>query len=167
MFTLVTTSLVVNYRSATKGVVLNTLAYRITSEVRRAQTYALGNINNSGVGLLVPYGVYFNTATPRDVVLFADVNKSRKYDAGDVLIETLGLNAGNSVSGLCVNMKKLPANCTVTSLSVTFLRPYPEPTISPNIAVGAPYGDADIKISTDSGLEKTIVVWATGQLAIE
>jgi prepilin-type N-terminal cleavage/methylation domain-containing protein len=169
IFSMVTSSLVMNYRGSTRAVLLNTLAHRIVSEFRQAQTYALGNVDKTSNFL--PYGVFASTNNTSSIIFFGDTSKNKKYEAGE-LVETLRFNTGNVITKLCVNMKKDgrdPSNCTsVTELHVTYTRPYPEPTIVPTPSVaGAPYADAEIIISTGTGITKTIVVWMTGQLAIE
>jgi type II secretory pathway pseudopilin PulG len=172
VFVMVSTSIVANYRNSTKSVILNTLAHQIITEIRYAQTYATANIIDSSGGTL-PYGVFFSSASPNSFIVFADKNKDGLYNAGtDTLINTFKLKNNNTISNLCVNLKKTPPVCNILSpntLNITFVRPYPEPIIKTGVGdpvSGAPYGDAEITLSSGL-LQKTIVIWKTGQLAIE
>ena len=168
-FALLTTSLVGNMRNTTKSVVLNNLANRVVTEIRGAQNYSLSSVSVGGA--FVPYGVSFDAATPKSFVFFMDKNGNGQYDAPTELINTLQLQIGNTITKVCVNMKAdnlTPSNCTQapqSKMNITFKRPYPEPFFLP--AGTPPYSDIDIVLSSDSGLQKTVIVWITGQLAIQ
>jgi hypothetical protein len=161
-----------NLRSSTKGIILNTLTQQIVTEVRHAQTYSLANVNTTiGASEFQAYGVYFNITTPNSVILFTDLNKNTIYDGGIELINTFTIKNQNKISKICVNMKadnKNPSNCTSSPnvfINATFTRPYPEPILSSNL-LAAPT-DVDIILQTDTGIQKTVVIWVTGQIAVE
>ena len=147
---------------------LNTLAQRVVTELRQAQTYALGNVSRTATTFF-PYGVYFDASENDTLRFFVDLNSNGKYQPNE-LVETIKLNPGNTISKLCVNMEKevkTIANCTsVSKLNVVFTRPYPEPMLD-STPPNPPYGDAEIILSSDNGATKTVIVWMTGQLAIE
>ena len=169
IFTMLTASMVMNLRTSTKTMMLKTLAERIVTELRQAQTYSLGNVKGSAATFGIPYGVNFNTATNNTIIFFRDDSGDGTYNSGtDTLIETVKFNTGNTITGICVNLKKNGACTAVNVLDVTFTRPYPEPEISSaSCSAGSPCGDAEITLTSDNGTTKTIVVWMTGQLAIE
>lgn len=176
MFTLLSTLMIANYRSSTKGLLLNTLAHQIITEVRHAQTFATANVSNAGI--YSPYGIFFDINVPKSFTLFSDFGSPRNkiYDGGAELVQNFSLKGGNTISKLCVNMKKdnkTTADCTeVPRLHVTFTRPYPEPTFratdASNVIVGPPtITDVDVVLSSDTGQQKTLIIWIMGQIVIE
>ena len=169
IFSMITMSLVSNYHSSTKTLVLNTLARQIVTEIRRTQTFAMGNVKASS--LFPSYGLYADMSNPNSLIFFVDLNGNHLYDGGAELAETIKFSNANYISDLRVNMKKDPPNGTsVTKLTIVFTRPYPEPAFIPTpIVSGAPYSDGEIILSGtgSSAPTKTIVLWITGQLAVE
>ncbi len=172
VFMIMTTIMISSNRNTTKTVVLNTLANQVISVIRQSESYALTKPALS-IGNYPPYGVYFSTGSPSSFILFKDTNKDHLYTEGESL-QNLTFQPGFTIAKLCVNMKKnnkTPTTCTsVTNIDVSFTRPYPEPTITTTTStVGEiPFTDVEIILSSGAGnIQKTIVVWVTGQLAIE
>jgi hypothetical protein len=179
VFMLLTVSLVVNYRSSTKGLLLNTLAHQIITEIRHAQTFALANVKT---GAFLSHGIYFDKSAPASFLIFSDfpvgpgLPGNQIYDIGE-LEQNFLIKKGNTISKLCVNMKKDgvvdPTNCTTAdTLHITFTRPYPEPAIkATGVAAtpptGSPYADAEIFLSSDNGQQKIVIISLTGQISIE
>jgi hypothetical protein len=180
VFMFMTVSIISNYRSSTKGLLLNTLAHQIITEIRHAQTFALANVYT---GAFLSHGIYFDKSVPEAFLIFSDLPAvpgtlvgNKTYDAGE-LEQNFLIRKGNTISKLCVNMKKdgvvNPANCTTADkLHITFTRPYPEPTIrATGVAAapptGLPYADAEIFLSSDNGQQKIVIISLTGQISIE
>ncbi len=129
--------------------ILRGLAYSVALSMRQAQVYGtsvLGNATSAGnctttsggfyntttgTCFASAYGVFFNSSSPGQYTLFADLNSNGKYDSGeDVKVFTLG--TGYTVSQFCAtgaNGGSAVTRCSpsvINSVSVVFKRPNPD-----------------------------------------
>lgn len=135
-----------NYRQGEKQFSLQRSAYKLTQDIRRAQNMAMASRE---VGGAVPegYGIYLNTTNPTQYILFADEGNGL-YGSGDTDVETLGLEAGISITGLS------PAS----PLTIVFYPPDPTVLISGNTEINS----ASITLNYGGGSGKTVSVNKVG-----
>lgn len=136
--------------------------------MRKAQTFALGVREfGQGSGVFPGYGAHFELASERDYVLFADLNENREYDGSSEDVEALYIETSPKIFNLCAGEKtQPPGDCSLSELDITYLRPAPTIFFKSGIQ-NLTYADVQIKIKTPDGGIKTIVIWSTGQVAIE
>lgn len=130
-------------------------------------------------GFFTPFGVHFNVATPRQYLIFSDLNlnagdESDFYDTGEEL-ETITLSQRAKIKRICMKVKSPPEDCTIEELSITFRRPAPTIEVrGVGVVVGGPppvplgEGDFEIEVATDDeSLKRCVVIWTTGAISIE
>ncbi len=136
-----------NYREGEKQFALQRSAHKLAQDIRRAQNMAMAA---RGIGGVVPrgYGIHLITTSPTQYILFADNNGNGLRDAGDTDVETLGLETGNSITGLS------PAS----PLTIVFFPPDPTVLIS-----GSPANTlASISLNYAGGAGRTVSVNRAG-----
>lgn len=136
-------------------------------------------------------------ASQKNFVLFADLlptpstptENNDLYDGvsgcsvtGGECVEQFTIENANSIILLCGNLKdknatvddwqENGADCSLSSLDITFTRPNPDAHIIGNSTiVGAEglaiFSDAEIVVRSPRGDTKMIVVWSTGQISTE
>jgi len=134
------------YRPRGQELALQRSVFRVASEIEKAREMAMSaQQHSSGDVPAGGYGVYFDTASPSNYILFADIDasKNRKTD-GSEDVETISLEKGLTISALSPSG---PVN-------ITFVPP------SPNVYLqrGAVVGEVDIAISIEGDPSKSKVV---------
>lgn len=193
----VTSVMLVKQSQFDSSTILRSLAYSVALSMRQAQVYGtsvLGNATtvgacnttsggfyNAGTGTCFAsaYGVYFNSSTPGQYILFADLNSNGKYDSGeDVKVFTLG--TGYSVSKFCVTGTNSGSpvtqcsNTTISSLSIVFKRPNPDATFAAlkndgTAIAGDVYSSANVQLQnqSDSITARSATVTNTGLISAQ
>lgn len=77
----------VNYRSSEERSKLGMTIQKVATDIRLAQTYALGSNEFNGSFPVGGWGVHFDISVPGSYVVFADQNGDRIYDAAEKLKE--------------------------------------------------------------------------------
>jgi type II secretory pathway pseudopilin PulG len=194
IFITLTTTLLFNYGSFDRRVTLDILAHQIAVWVHDAQVSAMSaRYTSTGTTTASQfrsgYGIHFDTATPKQFIYFADLDKDRTYDpipvgkqCGDQSVEceqVVTLLQGNIVSALCGDRPLAtestncasatpgsPALYTTPMLDIVFMRPDPFTASIWGSTAAAKYSHAEITVSSPSGYRHTITAWITGQVSV-
>lgn len=177
IFVVMTTIILANYQKFLNTVSISTLASEIAVSIRQAQVYGQ-NVREFGAGsnTFPSYGVFFDSNTTDSFVLFADVaDGNKQYNGiacgitGSECLEKFKIQSRASIAQLCGNMKTGPSECGLSSLNIAFTRPNPDASIiGVSGGISKIYSDAEIVLSAIGGTaEKTVVVWASGQIGVE
>lgn len=149
IITMITGLFLANYHSAKlRNELLNT-ANLISGNIRTAQNNSLGMVKYSSSQPAVSWGVNFQTASPNQFIVFADINGNNVYNAGEAQ-NTQTLPAGIRISSL-----RAGTPLTGTSpVNIIFQPPNPKTIIN-----NQDYSAAQITIiDTKSGQTKNIDV---------
>ena len=145
----------------------------IVLALRQAQVYGISskrNSNTNGNAIVCGtsafdcrLGVNFSTASPSQFFVFVDVDDSKTYNTGDVIIETIPFATPIAISSIDC----LPhiTGCAGNVLNVTFKRPNPDAIIA-DTTTGGGYDEAHVVIS-DGIKNTTIDVSRTGQISLQ
>ncbi len=180
IFTIITTVALWDQNRLNSSVLISNLAYETALSVREAQVYGVG-VRNLGADTVFDgqYGVYFNIATPEQIILFQDKNNNYQYDTDASMGEaqyvyTFTNQRGNKIKALCVgNIGESTCNTTssahVDSLRILFKRPSLEAKFYGGDS-GTPLsaGPAYIVVNNvDNDNCRVVIVEPTGQIRIE
>jgi len=148
----------------TRRLELSRTAQAVAVSFREAESSALA-VREFGLGIFPAYGIHFENPPLKSYFLFADLNNNRVYDGAGEKAEEFQINGQPRISKLCGGIKSSPpGRCDLTRLDVVFVRPNPDIFI--NSDVGS-FSDAEAVILLPDGQEKKVIIWSTGQLAIE
>ncbi len=145
-------------QSAFNGaVLLRNQAYEVAFTIRQAQLLAVSGKDTS----VRTYGVYFNTATPQEYVMFADTT-GNGYSDGEQIGLTGSLDSRFQVSAVANDGNNPPR------LSVMFERPNFDLVCAPGCSSGATI-DIRRKGTSGSGAGEVRVVEVTkaGQISVK
>ena len=108
-------------------------------------------------------GVNFSLASPHQFFVFVDVDDSKTYNTGDVIIDTISLATPLSISA--IDCLPYVTGCTGNVLNVTFKRPNPDAIIADSMTGGV-YDEAHVVVS--DGIKNTkIDISRTGQISLQ
>jgi type II secretory pathway pseudopilin PulG len=170
------------FSSFTSNVTLQNLAQDIALIIKKAQTNAISGSLTSGfiAGQAPSYGVNFDTTSGNQNKFnyFRDIgtvgvspdgilngNCNNPGGAGNECLGVTTIQSSDTIVSLCDGGGK----CTYKNLSVTFSRPFPDPTFrtkSNGVAAALTTGGAQIVIQSAKGLKKTIIIWPIGQISV-
>lgn len=185
----ITSVVVFNQQDFTDQVALSNTMSEISLQIREAQTYGVSvrEFNTGTQEFNLGYGVSFNiNNTPglsnSSYIYFADrpsTSNNGTFDTpGSCLpgpssecLSRVYLTRGNTITQLCALLSDNTCP-TVARLDISFFRPYPNARIIffNNAGTIVPFPTAQagkIEITTPSGKVQNIVVYTTGQIAIE
>jgi prepilin-type N-terminal cleavage/methylation domain-containing protein len=166
-----------NQAGLSSNILLTNLAYETALAVREAQTYGIGVRATEGGNFEKGYGVYFDTDTLNQIVVFGDSDGDNTY-AGLTELQSLyeiKNQRGNSIKSVCVGSAP---NCIKLldhkKLSIMFKRPNPEATfhifdINNSLVLPDPVtGPVSIVVGNADGTScRTVIVEVTGQIRVE
>ncbi len=166
IFSIVSLSLLSNYPQFRSSISLKRTAQEIALSIRQAQVYGLSVTEfGAGSGIFPGYGVHFDINTPSVFILFADANNNKLYDGTSEELQTFRIQTADRISKLCGNEKTAPpGDCALSQLDVVYLRPGPNVVL---MSGAVEFSDAEVIVRSSGGEEKTVVVWLTGQIAVE
>ncbi len=178
IFIIITSLILANYPSFNDRLDLTRAVQTITLSLRQAQAYgsAVKEFNTAS-NCFPGYGINFQLSSPQDYFLFADVNANGRYDsnissvcngATTELIQRFHIETKSKIFNICGNQKTAsPGACNISSLTVIYLRS----AIGLNITIkdnnGNNYADAEVVIRSARGVDKKVVFWVSGQIAVE
>lgn len=161
---------------------LRSLAYNVALSIRQAQVYGTsvrGFTSGGGVSFGTGYGIHFPSAvTPYQYYLFSDISNTdgiRTSSAEDATPPSpFKVGSGYALKQLCVRVGAGALDCSISTLTVFFRRPNPEPCISTNantvvcgLGVTPVYSSAYVTLgSTANADTRSIKVTDTGQISI-
>ncbi len=174
---IISTVTLFNFTDFSTKVSLQNLAQDIALHIKQSQTNSIsGRLTEGFVGGQPPsYGVYFNIDTPSSFIYFRDLGSPRNHifdggcdDLGESGSECLSITTIESqdyVSDIC-NDSGL---CGYDDLSVTFVRPFPEPKIfgTRSGTLEELTSGAQVEIVSPKGVNMHILVWPTGQISVQ
>lgn len=192
IFATVSTILFLNFSKFTTNVSLKNLTQEIALMIRKSQTYATGIHNIDGVAVMSSsfpaYGMSFSVATSggtyaptnKKFILFADVANgsgqiNRFYNnnnascgeptATNECVEVFTINSTDKIVQLCTD-----SGCTTTgAVNVVFRRPIPDAEIC--VVSGSSCGPLRsflrVVIESAKGVQRSVTIWNTGQIAVE
>lgn len=165
IFIIVTSIALANYPLFKDGIALKKTAQQIAIAVHEAEVYALGvkSFNSQFSG----YGVHFERNNG-SFVLFSDINNDGVYNVGVEEVKIYAIQTNDKIQDLCGNQNTGdPADdiCGLASVDAIFLRPNPFVTL--NGAGNPGLSDIEIYLQSPKGKIKKIIIFASGQIAIE
>jgi len=161
-------------------VTLENLAQDVALSIREAQVKAIsGNTSTPFEEDFIPsYGVRF-TAYSGTFVHFVDLNDNDLYDdtgascgsLGSECIKEITMQSGYEIATICAKGIDVvgTGSCTpifTGNMDILFTRPFPSPRIFRATPPGE-FSDLRLTIRSDTGLQKTITAWATGQISVQ
>jgi prepilin-type N-terminal cleavage/methylation domain-containing protein len=183
ILTLITGSMIFNYRGSSDNFNLNSAAQELAIAVRQAQSYGL-SVKESGVGtgsFSYAYGIYaYPILDPTSYYLFVDRNGNDLYDPGSgscgasttECVEKVTLRNGVLIDQVCLISSG--SNCSGPhngSLAVTFLRPNPDADVNYFNSSGIPVmqhkDNGRIKLISSQGKLEDVTIYSTGQITVE
>ena len=170
IFAIITTLVLAKYPEFKSSISLKKTAQEIALTVREAQVYSLG-VKGFRSQFVIPYGVHFDITSPKSFILFADFDKDGRYveDETAEKIKEYSIQTTDEIFELCGD-KEQPSGeiCGLTYLNIIFYRPTPIVTLKGyDGSFYHTFSDADIIIKSARGKQKTIVVWANGQILVK
>lgn len=175
-----------NYGKFNVKASLDNLTHQVALVIRQAQVYGISVAQKNQKG----YGVYFSTATPADqttFILFNDRHglfspnsaSDKLYNdenlscnsiyPNDECIEKISIQSGDKVLQICgVGVDE--GFCeNLPNLHIVFTRPNPDASLIAICPSGnfSNFSHARIILQSPSGDKKSVVVWTTGQIAVE
>lgn len=156
---IITLIVLMNYPNAKKQLLIQRAASGLSQDIRRVESMAVSSkVTASTCGGVFPlggYGIYFKSAAPQEIAIFADCNNNKFRDAGEN-VETISLEADARISSLA------PASPVV----IIFMPPNPVVSILGN-AIEANEATIVIDLVSDAAKTKTIKVNKAGLIWIE
>ena len=147
-------------------------AGKLVLALRKSQSYALAVREfQAGSGIFPPYGVNIVFGDPTHYTIFGDLNFSNRFESFfSESVEFLSVEKRVSIFQLCGNSQSISqGSCTLSSVDIVYIRP--APTISLiGVDGGIPLSYNDIKVvlrSLDGSIQKSVIIWSTGQISIE
>ena len=180
IFVLMTAVILANYSKLSQVSSLNRTAQEIVLALRKAQTFSLAvkGYYDTGSGALVfrTWGIHFEkNLSPsllddptKQFVLFSDTSVlDYKYNGSAELSQLMKIQTSSRIVDLCGGLKTTTPVCNGLSwIDIVYQRPNPSITLN---AAGTlnNYSDLEIIVESPDGTRRTIIVWNTGQVAIE
>ncbi|QQR49932.1 type II secretion system protein [Candidatus Nomurabacteria bacterium] len=178
----ISSTVLFQFGSFSSNVTLQNLAQDIALIIKKAQTNAISGSLSSGfiAGQAPSYGVNFDTTSGNQNKFnyFRDIgtvgitpdgilngNCNNPGASGNECLGVTTIQSSDTIVSLCDGGGK----CTYKNLSVTFSRPFPDPTFrtkTAGVAVPLTTGGAQIVIQSAKGLKKTIIIWPIGQISV-
>jgi len=186
---IITSVVVFNQQDFTDQVSLTNTTSEISLQVREAQTYGVSvrEFNTGTAEFNLGYGVSFNLnnspgSSNSSYIYFADrpgTDNNGIFDtpgfcfpgSGSECLNRLFLSRGNTITALCAYLSDNTCR-TVARMDITFFRPYPNARVIffNNGGFIVPFPTAKggkIEVTTPTGKVQNVVVYTTGQIAIE
>src|SRR3989344_5528296 len=170
IFSLLTTLILANHARFGGAMLLENLAYDIGLTVRKAQVYGIAVRGFGAADFDVGYGIHFESATPTAYVLFGDAyppgTGDGLYEADQSeLVELNTMQGGFHIVDICATPSGLPETCGLETLDILFRRPEPDAFIRAN--GGALHQQGRVILESPRGDQVSVIVEATGQIAIQ
>lgn len=165
IFAVLTGVVLSNYRGYNTNALFSNASEDIVLALRQAQVYGVGS-KGEGSSFTTPFGVYFNEASPSQIIIFADIYPATvppgdgKYNSGsDTPVETI--NWGSVITNMALSCSPTPCDGTA---GVTFKRPNPDAVIKD----GAGNDKTSVGVMIGNGVKtSTITITSTGQISLK
>jgi len=173
--TLMMTTLIVQQRTWSDKLSVDSQTYELALMIRQAQIYSLGVKGDTAAtsdNFDVGYGVFINKLNNDRYIFFADLNKDGKYTSGEE-IETVVLNNGVTIYKFCgIRIgNEICSNLGLLSqMTVSFFRPEVNAITgfysSTGNAISGFVAPATIYLRSANGKETSIKIQENGQVSI-
>ncbi len=152
----------------------------LASDIRRAQIYGISVKENPiGSWVFPVYGLHFDftdtSLGQKSYILFADMDGDNLYDVSpiDEKISQSTVSSPGYIFRICTNQKTgATANCpnscdgSITGVNIIFKRPVPDIFLYPTGSINA-CEDVELIVKSPKGAQNTVVLWKSGQIAVE
>lgn len=175
IFLIVSTIILANYPAFSQRLALNRTAQEIALSFRKAQTFALAvrGFESQFKG----YGVWFSREKDDSFVFFTDFSPEDQQfthgpigenfcEANNECVDEFLIQTSARIMDLCKNKGIEGWTCGLDSVEVVYTRPDPIITLRADSLTGD-VSNIGVVIRSPRGVERTIVVWSTGQVTIE
>jgi prepilin-type N-terminal cleavage/methylation domain-containing protein len=164
----ITSVVVLNRSKAGEGATLKNDADLMSLNIRQAQVNSIAvRETSAGSGNFnVGYGVYFPHLAINSYIVWVDTNGNGVYDGGETL-STGVLSNGELISDLCVLNSVGAEVCNQSNLNMRFLRPNTAPLLYANGVLQSGIQGLRIKITSTSGLLRTVTIYSTGEISVQ
>ena len=161
-------------------VTLENLTQDVALSIREAQVKAISGSTSSPFGedFTPSYGVHF-TVNSNIFVHFVDLNDNDSYDETGTscgtptseCLKKITMQQGYKIESICGKDIAMVGTgpCTPVvsgSVDILFTRPFPAPQIT-RVVPPIEYSEMRLVLSSDTGVKKTIIAWATGQISVQ
>lgn len=150
-------------------------AGKLTLALRKTQSYALAVREfQAGSGIFPAYGVNISINDPLHYTIFGDLPPlfgSNRFESflGEA-VETVTVEKRVKIAKICGNSQSIPSgSCELSSADIVYIRPVPTISLL-GVEGGLSLIYNDIKVvfkSLDGSIEKSVIIWSTGQISIE
>lgn len=178
---IISTLILVNYPNLSEMHSIDRAARLVSIKIRDAETRAMSIKEDptSSTARFPAYGVHFDLSSPKNVMLFVDLNCSAtatsncKYESvsGDIIFETKIIPTNAVIKQICGNLKSDPfnKNCNLISADIVFLRPTPSVFLKGADNLGTyDFSDIEVIISEARTSDKKMIgATQGGQIFIE
>ncbi len=174
IFSFISVVILANHSKFNTNVLLDSLAYNSALSVRQAQVYGISVRQSAALPgeFQIGYGVHFQKSTPSQYILFADLNKNKKYDGTptDSIVETYVIGRGHHIKQFCAHTTTTPncsddASAPINYLDITFLRPVPDASFTTD-KTGITYSRATFTLASAGDTTRTVSVATTGEVSV-
>ena len=181
IITVITLVMLLRQSAFDNSTILRSLSYSVALSVRQAQVYGVAVVGSSTPTAVVyapAYGLFFDRATPKSYVLFADYNNNGVYDSATETVKVFSITTGYAISEVCAKLTSATAinRCTGTkdssgvrtilTMSILFRRPNPDAIIKTNRTAEA-YVSAWIQVKSPAGAVRSVLVTGPGQITVQ
>jgi type II secretory pathway pseudopilin PulG len=171
----------IGYRDYADRANLNQGVQILASSIRRVQVYGIAvRERTAGGGQFPSYGISLNMGSPDRYRVFADMDNDNRYDAGEEM-ETIVVPGPGYVWDICIETKAPSAggcllggsSCrstggSISGLEVLFKRPVPDVFLYDSDGNPLnPCNDVEMVLRSPRGRQKQVVIWKSGQVAVE
>lgn len=169
IFVVISSMILANYPGFNDRFDLKRTISDIALSSRQAEAYGSG-VKEFGTGsnIFPGYGIYFQKSSPKDYIIFADINGNKTYDGPAELVQQFHISTSGSIYDICGNQKtNPPGTCNLSGLTVIYLRSPIGLDITVRGGDGNNYTDAEVIVRSARGLQSKLILWVSGQIAVE
>lgn len=183
IFAIISSVVVFNFRGFSTNISLQNTTSDIALQLKEAQSDAIAGRLNEAINTLTTqyfkpsYGIHFSTDTPSDFIKFTDLpikdgmyaNLNQNCDGSNPeCLKQVKINGFDTISSLCVHQIGNPvADCSISNLDISFERPFPDAIIVADNDPSNVYNDAEIVITSSTGVNRKIIINAVGNISTE
>jgi hypothetical protein len=183
IMTLILTLVMVSYPRFSEMAHLHRGSQSVITSIRRAQVYGISVKEvSAGTGQFPAYGIHFDPAPSTAYHLFADIlpagdppGDNSYNDVAELLI-TYDVPAPGYIFDICAEQKQ-DGGCTASGsggicglggADIVFRRPVPDIYLyDASGALMNPCNDMEIVVKSPRAGQRSVVIWRSGQIAVE
>lgn len=184
---LISTIILIRFPALRLQTRVNVTAQKIVNSVREARRRSTSIVEFSpGTGLYPSYGIFFDTSSPTQIILYADCifddsgdgiidnNDNFTYNSSSTScngtnghVQTIPLESGVKITAMRTFTSNPIAGMNETKGAVEYLRPEPSIWVSDSTGTLIGVGGLAIDVADQNNTwKKTVVIWITGDVEI-